>query len=585
MKNLLLILLAALWLTAGFAQSNDKIDPKLYEEAIQHDLVEAIIIFAQQADLAKAKDLQTKAQKGQFVFQQLTAIAEQEQKQVRQLLQTNAVNFHPFYIFNGIYAKADIALLETIAQRPEVARIQPDPLGQIQEARPQTTTGGRDLIEWGIEMIGANEVWALGFTGQGVIVGGQDTGVEWEHPAIKEKYRGWNGTTADHNYNWHDAISEISPLHGDTTDDESLNPCGLQVDIPCDDHNHGTHTVGTMVGDDGDANQIGVAPDAQWIAARNMERGWGKLSTYTDCFEWFLAPTDLNGQNPDPLQAPHVINNSWGCPPIEGCNIDNWSIMETAVNNLRAAGVVVVVSAGNDGANCGKVQNPASIFEGSFTVGASNNVDTLGGFSSAGPVMVDGSMRLKPNVVAPGVQVRSCVRNGGYATWNGTSMAGPHVAGVVALMISANPELAGQVELIEDIIEQTAVPLYWEEDCEDFSGSAHPNTYYGYGRIDALAAVQMAMTATATEEQAIAPATVVIVPNPASERINIEFGNLSGTAQLRILNVSGQLMHSETINLDNLPLATVNVSDWNAGLYYYTIETPNNRAMGKFVKQ
>lgn len=583
MKNFTLFVLLAFLSSVCIlnAQNHSKIDALLYEQAIERGAVEVIIIFKEQADVSYAKNIRQKEQKGQYVFQTLQQTAQRTQAKALAVLEKHNAAHHTFLIVNAIYAKAKMNVLEEIAQLPEVSRIQIDPIGVIDEARPSTLGQGRDLVEWGIEKIGADQVWNMGITGEGVIVGGQDTGVEWDHDAIKDQYRGWDGATADHNYNWHDAISEISPLHGDTTDDESLNPCGLDIDAPCDDHNHGTHTVGTMVGDDGNGNQIGVAPGAKWIAARNMERGWGKLSTYTDCFEWFLAPTDVNNENPDPSKAPHVINNSWGCPPVEGCEIDNWSIMETAINNLRAAGVVVVVSAGNNGASCGRVQNPAAIFEGSFSIGASNDVDTLGGFSSAGPVTVDGSNRLKPNVVAPGVQVRSCIRNGGYATWNGTSMAGPHVAGVVALMISANPELAGQVELIEDILEQTAVPLFAEDDCGDFAGSAHPNTFYGFGRIDALAAVTEAMMTTNTEEM-LDEAMIDVFPNPVDDLLNIRMNQFGEATSLQILDASGRLVLQENLND---ALNTIDLSKLSAGVYFYNLRNNLTNISGKIVKK
>lgn len=583
MKNLILIILFV-FLGSIFtlnAQRHSKIDALLYEKAMEQDIIEAIIIFKEQADVSFANKIKQKEQKGQYVFQTLQQTAQRTQAKTLAVLEKHTAAHHIFFIVNAIYAKAKLAVLEEIAQLPEVSRIQIDPIGVIDEARPSGLAQGRDLIEWGIEKIGADQVWDMGITGEGAIVGGQDTGVEWEHDAIKEQYRGWDGAAADHNYNWHDAITEISPLHGDSTMDESLNPCGLDIDVPCDDHNHGTHTVGTMVGDDGNGNQIGVAPGAKWIAARNMERGWGKLSTYTDCFEWFLAPTDVHNENPDPSKAPHVINNSWGCPPVEGCEIDNWSIMETAINNLRAAGVVVVVSAGNNGASCGRVQNPAAIFEGSFSIGASNDMDMLGGFSSAGPVTVDGSNRLKPNVVAPGVQVRSCIRNGEYATWNGTSMSGPHVAGVVALMISANPELAGQVELIEDILEQTAVPLFEEEDCGDFLGSTLPNTFYGYGRIDALAAVTEAMMTT-NIERVFEKVLIDIFPNPVDDVLNIRMNQFGEETSLRILDASGRLVLEE--NLKDA-LNTIDLSKLSAGVYFYNLRNNLTNMSGRIVKK
>src|SRR5690606_25802684 len=139
--------------------------------------------------------------------------------------------------------------------------------------------------EWGIKNIKADSVWQLGFQGQGIVIGGQDTGYDWDVSPLISKYRGWQEDTVIHSYNWHDAIHERSPMNEDDN-----NPCGFDSLEPCDDHNHGTHTMGIMVGSD-DFNSIGVAPDAQWIGCRNMDRGDGQPSTYLECFEWFLAPT------------------------------------------------------------------------------------------------------------------------------------------------------------------------------------------------------------------------------------------------------------------------------------------------------
>jgi subtilisin family serine protease len=246
--------------------------------------------------------------------------------------------------------------------------------------------------------------------------------------------------------------------------------------------------MGTMVGDDGAGNQIGMAPGAKWIGCRNMERGWGTPATYTECFQWFLAPTDLNGQNPDPSKAPDVINNSWYCPPEEGCA--DPLILQSVVENVRAAGIVVVFAAGNSGPGCSSIDAPGAMYDASFTVGATDSGDNIAGFSSCGPVTVDGSNRLKPDVSAPGVNIRSSVPGNGYAGgWSGTSMAAPHVVGAVALLISAHPELKGQVDGIERIIEYTAVPRTNSQSCGDVPGTEIPNNTYGWGRVDALAAL------------------------------------------------------------------------------------------------
>jgi subtilisin family serine protease len=212
-----------------------------------------------------------------------------------------------------------------------------------------------------------------------------------------------------------------------------------------------------------------------------MDEGDGTPTTYSECFQWFIAPTDVAGQNPDPSKAPHVINNSWGCPDFEGCTDPD--ILKTVVENTRAAGIVVVVSAGNSGSSCSSVETPAAIYEASLSVGATDINDNIAGFSSRGPVTVDGSNRLKPNVSAPGVSVRSSFPGGAYGTISGTSMAGPHVAGQVALLIAAQPQLAGEVATLEACIEETAVPRTTAQSCGSVPGSEIPNNTYGFGRI------------------------------------------------------------------------------------------------------
>ena len=586
MRIAILFLLTA-WLSGPLSAQQDlswhkKVSPSLLQEARSQDKVPFLILLHKQADLHEAHALTSKEAKGQYVFSMLKETAEKTQGKITALLNANGAAWTSLMVINAIRTEGDLSLIQSLAMREDVAALAADPT--VSFAPPEEwapdAPGQRNAIEWGIDMINADDVWNLGFRGQGVVVGGEDTGYEWGHPALKQKYRGYDASrdTVDHNYNWHDAIHAPNPAHADT-----INPCGYDVKEPCDDHGHGTHTMGTMIGLDGE-NQVGVAPEAQWCACRNMERGWGTPFTYIECFEWFLAPTDLNGQNPDPAKAPHVINNSWGCPEVEGCDSTNWEIMNMVVNNLRAAGIVVVVSAGNDGSGCGSVATPAAMYEGSFSVGATAPNDTIAGFSSRGPVFVDGSNRLKPNVSAPGVWVRSSTLGGNYGQSSGTSMAGPHVAGMVALIISANPELAGQVDLIEDIIESTCVPKTTDQQCGEIPGSEVPNPVYGYGRIDALAAVEAALALVETSSHDVTgPINAIVFPNPVKDYIRVMLDDIKMKSILTLTDVQGAVRLQEAIPAGTT-VTNIDLSTCPDGMYILNLQSGQSRMVKKVVK-
>jgi subtilisin family serine protease len=394
-------------------------------------------------------------------------------------LERRGIAYRRYWVANAVAVEADLATLADLALLADVLRIESNATTRARLPEPAAIVAAPKVVEWGIANVRAPEVWALGHRGGGVVVAGQDTGYRWDHPALRASYRGWNGSAATHDHHWWDAI------HGDIGAPNG-NPCGYSAPAPCDDHNHGTHTMGTIVGLDG-ANEIGVAPEARWIACRNMDLGDGSPATYLECFQFFLAPTDLGGQNPRPDLAPHVINNSWGCPPAEGCA---WHTLQAAVAAVRAAGIVVVASAGNSGPACSTIADPPALYADAFSVAAHSSGNTIANFSSRGPVTIDGSGRLKPDVSAPGVSVRSALRNGGYGSMSGTSMAGPHVAGVVALMMSADPTLKGDPDRVEAILRATAVPTTSTQTCGAFPGASVPNAVFGHGRVDALAAVR-----------------------------------------------------------------------------------------------
>ncbi|MFZ0544579.1 MAG: S8 family serine peptidase [Candidatus Promineifilaceae bacterium] len=458
--------------TADAAAWQAAVDPWVLETAITNGETEFMVYLTEQADLSAANSLSTKLEKGTYVYETLSETAARTQPAVTAELDALGVEYRPYWIANMIWVKGDLAVIQEMAERDDVSHLYANPVVHMEEPTPEQVDEKMEAIEWNILMVNADDVWAKGYTGQGVVIGGQDTGYDWDHPGLINQYRGWNGSTADHNYNWHDSIHVSNPT------------CLGNSPEPCDDVDHGTHTMGTMVGDDGGSNQTGMAPGAKWIGCRNMNQGAGTPASYSECYQWFVAPTDLNDMNPNPAMAPDVISNSWSCPPSEGCTDPN--VLLTVVQNLRAAGILTAHAAANSGPGCSTVTDPATIYAESFSVGSTTSSDTISSFSSRGPVTVDGSNRLKPQISAPGSGVRSTLPGGGYGTKSGTSMATPHVAGLTALLISADPSLAGNVDELEKIIEVMAVPKTTNQDCGDIPGSQVPNNTFGYGRIDAI---------------------------------------------------------------------------------------------------
>ncbi|WP_052597305.1 S8 family serine peptidase [Aureispira sp. CCB-QB1] len=559
----------------------EKVDSEVWATAHQANF-EYFVLLEDQANTKVAKNFSTKERKAQYVFRQLETKANETQSDLLELIDQHQGMYRPYFIVNGIWVKGSRTLLEALAKREEVALIAPNP--KIYNNLPNRPDGsslnahlarGPRAYEWGIGMIRAHLLWNQNLKGAGVVVGGQDTGYEWIHPALRNQYR---GDSLDHNYHWHDAI------HGQLSAD-TFNKCGYDVNYPCDDATHGTHTMGTMIGDDGLGNQIGVAPEAEWIGCRNMENGWGTPATYIECFEWFLAPTDTNNLNPNPSMAPHVIANSWGCPPVEGCNPSNFHIMQLAVENLKNAGVFVVVSAGNDGwAGCNSIRNPAAIYEASFSVGATDILDTLTNFSSLGSVTSDGSMRMKPNVVAPGAGIRSSIPNGGYAAYSGTSMAGPHVAGAVALLINAKPSLAGNVDSLETLLEMTAdtVYTYRDDTCGTTSQYVFPNNMVGYGRINLYKALQIIRPDLMLNVTQKTVQDLRIYPNPSSGFVQIQTAQSMENCRVTIINSLGQVVRQFDTYFNTV--LEIDLGAMSTGIYSITIENKTQKVIGKMIK-
>jgi subtilisin family serine protease len=427
------------------------------------------VIMKDQADISDVVYIKDRDERLLAAYEKLTTHANLTQAALRKFFDSVGVEYTPYYLENAMEVRSGTLIRLYLLTRPEVDRVLPSPRLRAVPAdspSPGYLNAAGSGVQWNISMIGADKVWEeFDVRGEGIVVGQSDSGVDGDHPAIAKQYRGYK---SGGDYNWFD------PWDGTTS--------------PNDEGGHGTHTMGTILG----VNGIGVAPKAQWIACVNLDRNLGNPALYLDCMQFMLAPFPLGG-NPltdgDPTQAAHVLNNSWGCPAIEGC--DSNTLLQAA-DNLRNAGIFVVVSTGNDGPNCETVESPLSLYDSAFSVGAVNQSGDMADFSSRGPVTADGSGRTKPDIVAPGVDILSSLPLGTFGVNSGTSMAGPHVAGAVALIWSARPDLIGDIDATEKLIIDTARPYTGNTSVGCFSGGT-PGNAYGYGLVDVYAAVKQAL--------------------------------------------------------------------------------------------
>ncbi len=428
------------------------------------------VIFKAQADLSNVAAIPDVKQRRVAAYQEMTQLANDSQAAIRKDFDTFGIKYTPYYLVNGMEVQGGTLVHLFLMTRPEVDRVIPSPhLRPIPPVAPETgtVTSVDGAPQWNIQMIGADKVWSeFGVRGQGVVVGQSDSGVDGNHPAIRDQYRGH--ASGDNNYNWYDPWSGTK----------------FPVDIAA----HGTHTLGTILGKDG----IGIAPDAQWIACVNLKRNLGDPAFYLDCMQFMLAPFPQGGdpfKDGDPTKAADVLNNSWGCPDLEGCDPTS---LQAAADHLRAAGIFVVVSAGNDGPACDTSKYPLSLYASVFSVGAIDRNGDMADFSSRGPVTADGSDRMKPDIVAPGVGVLSSTPEDTYATFSGTSMAGPHVVGAVALLWSAVPSLVGDIDRTDALLIHSASAYTGSRSSGCFQGDL-PNAAFGNGVLNVYQAVKMAL--------------------------------------------------------------------------------------------
>jgi len=461
-----------------------EVEPGLLVQLMAGQTAGYLIYFREKPDLSPAYEMDW-IERGRFVANTLSQAADRSQAGVRAYLDAQGVSYKSFWIenvisvqssnrtvFNGLLGFSEI---QTLRQRRTLGLVEPQRV---------TAPLAPQAIEPNITHVGADQVWDMGYTGAGIVVANVDTGVRYSHQALVGHYRGnEGGGVFDHNYNWWD-------------------PYGDHPTAPGDDNGHGSHTMGTMVGDDGGANQIGMAPGAKWMACRACSTSSCSDTALLECAQFYAAPWDLNKANANADYRPNVVNNSWG-----DCSTayDPW--YQDVVNAWHAAGIYPVFSNGN-ASNCGYSEPP-----GLNTVGNPARYGNVTGVGSSGrdngeyashsnwgptdnPDTVNpttGWEDLKPQVIAPGVNIRSSVNSGDTAYqggWSGTSMSAPHVTGLIALMWEAAPCLIGDYASTETIIEDTATPIPYDDGT---GGGEHvPNYASGWGEINAVAAVQEA---------------------------------------------------------------------------------------------
>jgi subtilisin family serine protease len=459
------------WIMAGISFSSLAIVYLLFGQTGFHG-DKIFVVMKDQADLSDAVQIKDVSTRREAVYDTLVKTSEDTQTDIQKQLETWHLKFTPYYLVNGLEVDSNPYFTTLIENRDDVAKVLESPqLRPLPVPEPLINSDPVDKPDeptWNLKMIGVDRVHSdLNITGKGIVIGQTDTGADGQHPQLSDSYRGASGSD---DYNWLDLWNN-SPY-------------------PTDRQGHGTATLGIITGKD-----IGIAPDAQWIGCVNLGRNLGNPAVYLDCMQFMLAPYPQGG-NPfkegNPSKGAMIVNNSWGCPKVEGCDSETY---RSAVGALETAGIFMSVAAGNTGYyGCSTITDPLAIYPDVFTVGSIDKNGNVSNFSSLGPVTVDESGRVKPDLLAPGENVISAFPGNQHMQGSGTSFAAPHVSGVVALMWSANPALIGNIPLTREILDETATRYKGTvPDCVTDITSV-PNDVSGYGLVNAYAAVEKALS-------------------------------------------------------------------------------------------
>ena len=453
---------------------DSKIEPRLLaalSAMAPGDMTTVVVTLQSQADLKRVGGA-TRAARLKGVIQALRATAQAAQPPVTAWLaarqgQGAVASYAAFWVFDGLSVTATPQTIRDLAARSDVRAITSDEI-DIVPAAPLSAAPA----EPNLAAINAPALWDLGWRGQGVVIASLDTGVDGTHPDLAPRWRGGSNS-------WYD-------------------PYGQHPTTPTDLNGHGTWTMGVMVGGEGGGTALGVAPQAQWIAAKIFnDRGQATATGIHRAFQWVLDP-DGNANTAD---APQVVNNSWTFGAA-GCSLE----FQLDLQALRAAGILPVFAAGNYGPGAGSSASPANNPE-AFAVGAIDNAGQMYPASSRGPSACGEAASVFPELTAPGVNINTTDLFGFYTAASGTSLAAPHVSGALALLLSAYPGLSAAQQ--EAALLSSAVDL----------GPAGPDNDFGYGRLDALAAYQWLASGsgpTPTPTATSAPPTNTPVPPTAT---------------------------------------------------------------------
>ncbi|RPE28862.1 S8 family serine peptidase [Kitasatospora cineracea] len=462
-----------------------QVDPALTSAVAGSQEATFFVVLKDRADLGKAKGKGPHAAKARAAYQELQDTAQRSQGALKKYLDEQRVGHQDYWIANAVQVTGDAKLIAKLAKRDDVQKIVKAKTYHVDDTQVSAATAATDAgdgtPEWGVQDIEADQVWSqYDARGEGIVIANVDSGVQYDHPDLVANYRGNNGDgTFTDDYNFYDPTGSCAT-----------------PSTPCDNNGHGTHTMGTMVGKNG----IGVAPNAKWMAAKGCESSQCSDEYLLKAGQWILAPTDHNGNNPRPDLAPNIVNNSWGG--------GDTTFYQDIVEAWNSAGIFEAFAAGNDGdgSTCSTAHAPGSQAP-SYGVGAYDVNGKIASFSGFGPSLVDGSA--KPNISAPGVNVRSTWPGSQYMAESGTSMATPHVAGAAALLWSAAPSLIGDIDATRALLGQGARDV----DDTHCGGTAGMNNVWGEGKLDVLKSVDLAPhTAVSITGRATDQATGAALP-------------------------------------------------------------------------